>query len=133
MSGMSRERAARRVLWSLGMRGQPEQVKLLLYLLENRGEFSAPGLMLGCGLPRGRVYYFVAMMRHRGVIVPGPRPVEPEEWAENYGIGVRRKMRRENNLHRRTPLTLDLSRLRALVAESCDDSEVLAVFGEAVV
>ena len=131
MSCLSREVAAERVLWSLGMRGTPAQVKLMLYLLGCGEAFTAPELVRSCCVPRGRVYPFLAGLRRRDVVFSLPRPVEPGEWVEVYGRGVLRRKRRELHVTGAAPLGFNVGRLRVLAAEGCSDPEVLRVLGEA--
>jgi hypothetical protein len=125
LSGLSREVAAERVLWSLGMRGTPIQVKILIYVLGCKRGFSESELIRECDLTRNYVRYFISSMLSRGIFVPVPRPVEPVDWAETYGISVRRRKRREQNFLTPTLLSLDWARLRSLVLERCDDLKVL--------
>jgi len=130
VSGLSHEVATERVLWSLGMWGTPAQVKLLLYLLGHGEAFTAPELVQRCGVPRGRVYPFLASLRRRAVVFSLPRPEEPGEWAEVYGRVVLRRKRRELHITGAAPLTINLRRLSALAAQGCSDGEALRVLGE---
>lgn len=132
MSVYSREDAAERILWSLGMRGTPAQVKLLLYLVGRKEVFTAPELVQRCGVPRGRVYPFLASLRKRDVVFLLPRPEEPREWGEVYGRVVLRRKRREFHVTGPMPLAVNIGRLRSLVAGGCSDGEVLKVLEEAV-
>lgn len=132
MSSLSHEVAAQRVLWSLGMRGTPAQVNLLLYLLRRRQAFTAPELVQRCGIPRGRVYPFLVGLRRRDVVFPLPRPEEPGDWAEVYGRVVLRRKRRELHITGAAPFAFNVGRLRTLAAGGSSDSEVLKVLEEAV-
>ena len=125
--GAAREAAARYILLSLGLLGRPEQVRLLLYVLEARGVFTAPELVEACVLPRGRVYPFVAGLQRRGVIVRAPRPAEPAEWVEVYGRGVLARRRRELHVTGAAPLLLDRGKLRELAERGGCGAEALWV------
>ena len=131
MSVYSREDAAERVLWSLGMRGTPAQVKLLLYLVGRREVFTAPELVQRCDVPRGRVYPFLASLKRRDVVFLLPRPKEPGEWSEVYGRVVLRRKRRELHVTGPAPLAINVDRLRTLAAGSCSDGDALKVLEEA--
>ena len=133
MTGFSREGAAERVLWSLGMRGKPHQVRLLLDLIDRREAFTAPELVQRCGVSRGLVYPFIAGLRRRGVVFSLPHPDEPGDWAEIYGRVVLRRKRRELHIIGPVPLALNMGRLRTLAADGCDDLEALRVLKEAEV
>ncbi|MCJ7574947.1 hypothetical protein MUO93_11925 [Candidatus Bathyarchaeota archaeon] len=129
--GLTREEAAAKVLWSLGMRGKPHQVRLLLDLLERDEIFTAPELVQSSGVLRGLVYPFIASLRRRGVVFPLPRPDEPKEWSQIYGQLVLNRKRREHHIIRPAPLALNRGRLRTLAAEGCDDLDILSVLEEA--
>ena len=132
MSAYSREDAAERILWSLGMRGTPAQVKLLLFLVTRRDAFTAPELVQSCGVTRGRVYPFLASLKRRDVVFALPRPEEPREWGEVYGRVVLRRKRRELHVTGPAPLAINVGRLRTLAAGGCSDGEALKVLEEAV-